>query len=162
MFRWMLRDLLTCNSTRPQHTLQMFADHYGPRQTIPWETINQGLLQPQGELFFIVKTSENAKVKIPCKIAIILCFSVVLTVKFAITEISRKFDCFLFFWFYLTFASSISGTVPPKVGHHSNIAHNQHYLGKFGQSQSSFAWQTMELMEGVVMFTHCLQWMPQL
>ena len=40
----------TCNSTRPQHTLQMFADHYGPRQTIPWETINQGLLQPQGEL----------------------------------------------------------------------------------------------------------------
>ena len=32
-----------CNSTRPQHTLQMFADHYGPRQTIPWETINQGL-----------------------------------------------------------------------------------------------------------------------
>ena len=40
----------TCNSMRPQHTLQMFADHYGPRQTIPWETINQGLLQPQGEL----------------------------------------------------------------------------------------------------------------
>ena len=23
-----------CNSTRPQHTLQMFADHYSPRQTI--------------------------------------------------------------------------------------------------------------------------------
>ena len=42
---------LTCNSTRPQHTLQVFADHYGPRQTIPWETINQGLLQPQGELY---------------------------------------------------------------------------------------------------------------
>ena len=42
---------LTCNSTRPQHTLQMFADHYGPRQPIPWETINQGLLQPQGELY---------------------------------------------------------------------------------------------------------------
>ena len=42
---------LTCNSTWPQHTLQMFADHYGPRQTIPWETINQGLLQPQGELY---------------------------------------------------------------------------------------------------------------
>ena len=42
---------LTCNSTRPQHTLQMFADRYGPRQTIPWETINQGLLQPQGELY---------------------------------------------------------------------------------------------------------------
>ena len=40
-----------CNSTRPQHTLQMFADHFGPRQTIPWETINQGLLQPQGELY---------------------------------------------------------------------------------------------------------------
>ena len=38
---------LHCNSTRPQHTLQMFADHCGPRQTIPWETINQGLLQPQ-------------------------------------------------------------------------------------------------------------------
>ena len=35
----------------PQHTLQMFADHYGPKQTIPWETINQGLLQPQGELY---------------------------------------------------------------------------------------------------------------
>ena len=42
---------LTCNSMWPQHTLQMFADHYGPRQTIPWETINQGLLQPQGELY---------------------------------------------------------------------------------------------------------------
>ena len=44
---------LLCNSTRPQHTLQMFADHCGPRQTIPWETINQGLLQPQGELYHI-------------------------------------------------------------------------------------------------------------
>ena len=42
---------LLCNSTRPQHTLQTFADHCGPRQTIPWETINQGLLQPQGELY---------------------------------------------------------------------------------------------------------------
>ena len=44
---------LLCNSTRPQHTLQMFADHCGPRQTIPaWETtINQGLLQPQKELY---------------------------------------------------------------------------------------------------------------
>ena len=42
---------LLCNSTRPQHTLHMFADHCGPRQTIPWETINQGLLQPQGELY---------------------------------------------------------------------------------------------------------------
>ena len=42
---------LLCNSTRSQHTLQMFADHCGPRQTIPWETINQGLLQPQGELY---------------------------------------------------------------------------------------------------------------
>ena len=42
---------LLCNSTRPQHTLQMFANHCGPRQTIPWETINQGLLQPQGELY---------------------------------------------------------------------------------------------------------------
>ena len=40
-----------CNPTRPQHTLQMFADHCGPRQTKPWETINQGLLQPQGELY---------------------------------------------------------------------------------------------------------------
>ena len=43
--------LLTCNSTRPQHTLQMFSDHYGPKRTILWETINQGLLQPQGELY---------------------------------------------------------------------------------------------------------------
>ena len=42
---------LLCNSTRPQHTLQMFTDHCGPRQTIPWETINQGLLQPQGALY---------------------------------------------------------------------------------------------------------------
>ena len=42
---------LLCNSMWPQHTLQMFADHCGPRQTIPWETINQGLLQPQGELY---------------------------------------------------------------------------------------------------------------
>ena len=42
---------LLCNSTQPQHTLQMFADHCGPRQTIPWETINQGLLQPQGEMY---------------------------------------------------------------------------------------------------------------
>ena len=47
---------LTCNYTRPQHTLQMFADHCGPRQTIPWETINQGLLQPQGELYPIQTT----------------------------------------------------------------------------------------------------------
>ena len=43
--------LLTCTSTWPQHTSQMFADHYGPRQTIPWETINRGLLQPQGKLY---------------------------------------------------------------------------------------------------------------
>ena len=42
---------LLCNSKRPQHTLQMFVDHCGPRQTITWETINQGLLQPQGELY---------------------------------------------------------------------------------------------------------------
>ena len=42
---------LLCNSTRPQHTLQMFADHCGPRQPILWETINQGLLQLQGELY---------------------------------------------------------------------------------------------------------------
>ena len=45
---------LTCYSTRPQHTLQMFADLYGPKQTMPWETINQGLLQPQGELYPIL------------------------------------------------------------------------------------------------------------
>ena len=31
--------------------LQIFADHCGPRQTMPWETIKQGLLQPQGELY---------------------------------------------------------------------------------------------------------------
>ena len=44
---------LLCNSTRPQHTLslQMFADHCDPRQTIPWEIINRGLLQPQGVLY---------------------------------------------------------------------------------------------------------------
>ena len=35
------------NSMWPQHTLQMFADHFGPRQTILFETINQGLLQPK-------------------------------------------------------------------------------------------------------------------
>ena len=29
----------------PQHTLQMLADHYGPRQNTPRETIMQGLLQ---------------------------------------------------------------------------------------------------------------------
>ena len=40
-----------CNSTRPQNTLHMFGDHCGPRQTTQWETINQGLLQPQGELY---------------------------------------------------------------------------------------------------------------
>ena len=40
-----------CNSTRPQHNLQMFADHCGPRQTMAWGTINQGLIQPQGELY---------------------------------------------------------------------------------------------------------------
>ena len=45
-----------CNSGRPQHTLQMFTDHYSSRQTIPWETINQGLLQPQGELYPIQTT----------------------------------------------------------------------------------------------------------
>ena len=42
---------LLCNSMLPQHTLQMFTDHCSPRQTIQWETINQGLLQPQGELY---------------------------------------------------------------------------------------------------------------
>ena len=42
---------LLCNSMLPQYTLQMFTDHCGPTQTIPWETINQGLLQPQGELY---------------------------------------------------------------------------------------------------------------
>ena len=40
-----------CNSTRPQHTLQMFANYCDPRQTIPWETINLGLLQPQEKLY---------------------------------------------------------------------------------------------------------------
>ena len=40
---------LLCNSRRARHTLQMFADHCGPIQTIPWETINQ--VQPQGELY---------------------------------------------------------------------------------------------------------------
>ena len=46
-----LRPLL-CNST-PQHTLQMFTDQttVAQRLTIAWETINQGLLQPQGELY---------------------------------------------------------------------------------------------------------------
>ena len=42
---------LTCNSTWPQHTSQMFADYCGPRQTKPWEIIKQGLLQSQGELY---------------------------------------------------------------------------------------------------------------
>ena len=27
---------LLCNSTRPQHALEMFADHCGPKQTIHW------------------------------------------------------------------------------------------------------------------------------
>ena len=40
-----------CNSTQPQHTLQMFTDQNGSRHTIPWNTINQELLQPQGELY---------------------------------------------------------------------------------------------------------------
>ena len=40
-----------CNTTRPQQTLQMFADHYSPRHTILWNTIKQGLLQLQGELY---------------------------------------------------------------------------------------------------------------
>ena len=42
-----------CNSMWPQHTLQMFADHFGPRETIPWDTIKQELrlVQPQGELY---------------------------------------------------------------------------------------------------------------
>ena len=38
-------------STWPQHILQMFADHFGQRQIVPWEAINQGLLQLQGELY---------------------------------------------------------------------------------------------------------------
>ena len=33
-----------CNSTWPRQTLQMFPDHCGPGHTIPWNTINQGLL----------------------------------------------------------------------------------------------------------------------
>ena len=40
-----------CDPTRPQHTLQMFANHCGPRQTILWETINQGQLRTQRELY---------------------------------------------------------------------------------------------------------------
>ena len=40
-----------CNFTWPQHTLQMFVDHYSPRQTTPLETIDQGLMQPQRELY---------------------------------------------------------------------------------------------------------------
>ena len=47
---------LLSNSTWPQHTLQMFPDHCGPRQTIPWEAIHQELLQPQGELYPIQTT----------------------------------------------------------------------------------------------------------
>ena len=33
-----------CNSKWSWHTLQMFAKHYNPRHTIPWNTIKQGLL----------------------------------------------------------------------------------------------------------------------
>ena len=40
-----------CNSMQPQHTLQLFTDHYGLRLNIPWYTIKQGLLQPQEELY---------------------------------------------------------------------------------------------------------------
>ena len=50
---------LLCNSTWPQHTYKMFADYCGPRQTIPWETINQGLLQPQVELYPIQTIFNN-------------------------------------------------------------------------------------------------------
>ena len=32
-------------------SLHKFADHYGPRHTIPWNSIEQGLLQPQRELY---------------------------------------------------------------------------------------------------------------
>ena len=48
---WVLKSKWFPLTMLRQHTLQMFADHCGPRQTIPWETINQGLLQPQGELY---------------------------------------------------------------------------------------------------------------
>ena len=34
-----------------QHTLQMFVDHFDPRQSKPRDTIKQGLLQQQGELY---------------------------------------------------------------------------------------------------------------
>ena len=44
-------DFAIPSGLRTLNTLQMFADHYSPRQTIPWDTINQGLLQPKGELY---------------------------------------------------------------------------------------------------------------
>ena len=40
-----------CDSAWPQHTLQMFADYFGPIQIKPRDTINQGRLQPKGELY---------------------------------------------------------------------------------------------------------------
>ena len=46
--------------------------------------------------------------------------------KFAVTEISKKWDSWQV----------------------CNIADNQHNLGKLGESQSSLAWRVMELMEG--------------
>ena len=41
----------TCNSTQPRQTLQMFADHYYPRQTHTIRTFIQRLLHPHGELY---------------------------------------------------------------------------------------------------------------
>ena len=38
-------------SKRSLHTLQMFADHYGLKHNIPWNTIKQVLLQPQKKLY---------------------------------------------------------------------------------------------------------------
>ena len=66
--------------------------------------------------------------------------------KFATTETPRKWDCPSFL---LLQAQKVGQSLQKWDSWQvCNIADNQHNLGKFGESQRSFAWRTMELMDG--------------
>ena len=45
-----IHDYIT-RGNKTERKLLLETAHCGPSQTIPWETLNQGLLQPQGELY---------------------------------------------------------------------------------------------------------------
>ena len=71
-----------CNSTRPQHTLQMFADHCSPRQTIPWEPLIWDCCNHKGGCTLFKQQSTIAA-------GISLCFVRVSSRQLAVSSLSK-------------------------------------------------------------------------